>query len=56
MYQAGVIKPLGVSSLKQLVDIFTKSLGTTKFRSLIMQLGIKNMYALPACRGVIIEG
>lgn len=46
---------LGISSLKQLADVFSKLSGTVRFKSLVMQLGIQNMYTLPACGNVEIE-
>lgn len=39
-FLAGIIKPLGISSLKQIADLFIKPLGTTRFKYLVANLGV----------------
>lgn len=39
------IEPLCISTTHQLVDIFTKALGTDRFRFLLGKLGIRNLHA-----------
>lgn len=52
-FLVGVIKPLAIFSLKQLANFFTKPLGTTRFMSLVAQLGVINTYTVPSCGGVL---
>lgn len=48
-FLTGVIKPLGITSLKQLAKFFTKPLHIAQFRSLMVQLRVINSYRVPAC-------
>jgi hypothetical protein len=43
--QAGVIKPIHVSSSQQVADILTKALGKTQFHSLLRKMNILNVYS-----------
>ena len=43
--QDGFVKTLHVTSLNQLADIMTKSLGSQQFQNLISKMGIHNIYA-----------
>ena len=44
-YQAGLVKPLPISSTSQVADILTKALSTSRFSSLLDKLGIRNLHA-----------
>lgn len=41
-FLAGIIKPLAISTHKQLAHLFTKSLCVARFKVLVAQLGVVN--------------
>ena len=54
--QAGLIKLLPVPTALQLADLFTKALGPTRFCFLSDSLGLLNLFAGPACGGMLKYG
>ena len=46
-YQSGVLKPLPISTIHQLADVFTKALGVDLFHVLVCMLGLSNFFQPP---------
>ncbi|CAL1372799.1 unnamed protein product [Linum trigynum] len=49
---SGVISPVKVSSELQIADLFTKGLGSDRFRFLLSKLNVRDLHR-PACGGVL---
>jgi len=51
--QAGLMKLLQVSFKDQLADFFTKPLLPQPFHTLLLKMGMLDIYHSPSCRGIL---
>ena len=50
-YQAGLVKPLPITSASQLADLFTKNFSSPRFTWLVRSLGLVNIFPPASLRG-----